>query len=144
MRSADSLIVRLRWCSASALRLCECTKAFHIDCLQPPLQSVPAGSWVCPACTPSGSTGPELAVAGRQSDSGASELLHAGRRLRVVRDYDEGGRPSTEVTGVIRVLDASADKKSLAYVVDWSDGQSEELTRAQAGQRVRRYACDSV
>ena len=69
-------------------------------------------------------------------------MPHEGRKLRVMRDYDEEGKPSAEVVGVIRVLNAAAHKKDPAYVVDWSDGQREKLTRAQAGQRVRRYAVE--
>ena len=31
--------------------LCDgCDKGYHIYCLEPPLQSIPAGDWFCPEC----------------------------------------------------------------------------------------------
>ena len=35
-----------------AMLLCDlCNAGYHLGCLRPPLASVPAGDWYCPACT---------------------------------------------------------------------------------------------
>ena len=33
--------------------LCDggCDRGFHLYCLEPPLDSVPEGKWLCPSCT---------------------------------------------------------------------------------------------
>ena len=30
--------------------VCDCKKGFHIYCLNPPLEKVPDGDWLCPKC----------------------------------------------------------------------------------------------
>ena len=118
--------------------ICEtCRKGFHIDCLSPPLASVPAGQWACEECTPTGAGGasvPATEVAARRSTTPS----HDGRRLKVLRSYENGGE--AEVTGVVRAL--NLDSKKAAYEVEWSDGVREQWSRRQAGQQVRRYAMD--
>jgi hypothetical protein len=34
-----------------------CEKSFHFTCLDPPMQSVPAGKWLCPTCEVDGADG---------------------------------------------------------------------------------------
>ena len=39
------------WIEGNELLLCDtCPKAFHTQCLTPPLASVPEGDWICPSC----------------------------------------------------------------------------------------------
>ena len=39
------------WIEGNELLLCDaCPKAFHTQCLTPPLASVPEGDWFCPSC----------------------------------------------------------------------------------------------
>ena len=45
------------------LLLCDdCDKGFHMDCLDPPLSSIPAGNWFCPFCTAKKVENGEVAV----------------------------------------------------------------------------------
>ena len=38
---------------ADPMLLCDrCDRGYHMHCLDPPLERVPAGSWTCPACRP--------------------------------------------------------------------------------------------
>lgn len=48
---------KCKFCGASAnaddLLICDaCDKGFHMDCLEPPISSLPEGRWVCPLCVP--------------------------------------------------------------------------------------------
>ena len=39
--------------NADDLLICDsCDKGFHMDCLEPPLNKLPEGRWICPACVP--------------------------------------------------------------------------------------------
>ena len=39
--------------NADDLLICDsCDKGFHMDCLDPPLNSLPEGRWICPICVP--------------------------------------------------------------------------------------------
>ena len=39
--------------NADDLLICDaCDKGFHMDCLDPPLSSLPEGRWICPICVP--------------------------------------------------------------------------------------------
>ena len=39
--------------NADDLLICDaCDKGFHMDCMEPPLSSLPEGRWICPACVP--------------------------------------------------------------------------------------------
>ena len=41
------------WAPGNEILLCDgagCEKAYHLNCLQPPLKSVPDGDWFCPSC----------------------------------------------------------------------------------------------
>ena len=39
--------------NADDLLICDaCDKGFHMECLDPPLSSLPEGRWICPACVP--------------------------------------------------------------------------------------------
>ena len=45
------------------LLLCDdCDKGFHMDCLDPPLSSIPEGNWFCPFCTAKKVENGEVAV----------------------------------------------------------------------------------
>lgn len=38
--------------------LCDrCDKGWHLQCLEPPLSSVPVGDWICPSCILEGDVG---------------------------------------------------------------------------------------
>ena len=53
-RADCMLIVSLlacRWVDGNELLLCDgCPRAYHIRCLDPPLESVPVDDWICPSC----------------------------------------------------------------------------------------------
>ena len=39
--------------NADDLLICDsCDKGFHMDCLEPPLNQLPEGRWICPICVP--------------------------------------------------------------------------------------------
>ena len=39
--------------NADDLLICDaCDKGFHMECLEPPINSLPEGRWICPACVP--------------------------------------------------------------------------------------------
>ena len=39
--------------NADDLLICDsCDKGFHMDCLEPPLNNLPEGRWICPVCVP--------------------------------------------------------------------------------------------
>lgn len=39
--------------NADDLLICDgCDKGFHMECLDPPLNALPEGRWICPACVP--------------------------------------------------------------------------------------------
>ena len=46
-------LVCLQSANADDLLICDaCDKGFHMDCMDPPLTSLPEGRWVCPVCVP--------------------------------------------------------------------------------------------
>ena len=39
------------WVDGNELLLCDgCPRAYHLRCLDPPLESVPVDDWICPSC----------------------------------------------------------------------------------------------
>jgi len=43
------------WSDGNEMLLCEgmgCSAGWHLQCLQPPLDEVPVGTWLCPVCQP--------------------------------------------------------------------------------------------
>jgi RNase H-like domain found in reverse transcriptase/Reverse transcriptase (RNA-dependent DNA polymerase)/Integrase zinc binding domain/PHD-finger/Integrase core domain/C-5 cytosine-specific DNA methylase len=73
----------------ASMLLCDnCDHGWHIYCLDPPLEEVPEGEWLCPDCTGAGMT---------------LELLHEKRQGMVV---DEQSRPALELPSRSRIAKA--------------------------------------
>ena len=44
-------LIACRWVDGNELLLCDgCPRAYHLRCLDPPLESVPVDDWICPSC----------------------------------------------------------------------------------------------
>ena len=72
---------------AESLLLCDyCDREYHMDCLQPPLQTVPRGKWFCPTCRRKGMkvlTGKAAPrPRGRSSGSGSKKPAKGGEKKR--------------------------------------------------------------
>ena len=77
---------------ASPLVLCDtCPKAYHPECLTPPLAGVPAGAWQCPRCR------------GQRGDQHDKDRGLAAPRSYSALWFAEGG----QVTGKKRVVEAA-------------------------------------
>lgn len=70
------------------LLICDaCDKGFHMECLDPPLSSLPEGRWICPICVPppnrkrSGGRGQFM------SQSGYGDLCLSHKRVRKSTSY---------------------------------------------------------
>ena len=61
-------------CEGDGELLCcdSCPSAYHLECLDPPLSAVPAGSWYCPRCTAQGRGAEGAAGASGASDPSCS------------------------------------------------------------------------
>lgn len=61
------------------LLMCDtCSRVYHLDCLDPPLKTIPKGMWICPKCqdqvTTAAMTDPESGGRGyRKPEKGQSE-----------------------------------------------------------------------
>eukprot|EP00048_Salpingoeca_helianthica_P016399 m.232133 g.232133 ORF g.232133 m.232133 type:complete len:344 (+) comp18587_c0_seq1:102-1133(+) len=81
-----------------------CEKSFHFTCLDPPMQSVPSGPWMCPACEAEGleasrRTRPRAAATPELSAE-SEILLDVYRRLVAgLADAQLLNDPSSQVTG---------------------------------------------
>jgi hypothetical protein len=64
---------------ASSMLLCDgCDRGWHLQCLNPPLAAVPAGSWNCPGCTGAGEA---------QGDAWRPPVLVSGQPLAWVDKF---------------------------------------------------------
>ena len=81
------------WLPGNWLLLCDaCPKAYHTQCLQPALEAVPEGDWLCPCCQPS--TSLELgATEGMPAEAGA---LGTTQDMPAERDVDVVGPSSSD------------------------------------------------
>jgi PHD-finger len=75
--------------------LCDgCDCAYHLACLRPPLKSVPAGDWYCPACDPDGAHG----AARRAERSQRAAKRHSNRMgsalRRAANELCDSGTPA--------------------------------------------------
>ena len=57
------------------LLMCDtCSRVYHLDCLDPPLKTIPKGMWICPKCQD------QVTAAGAAGFPGALESRAARRR----------------------------------------------------------------
>ena len=70
--------------NADDLLICDaCDKGFHMECLDPPLEKLPDGRWICPICVPPPN---RRRGVGRQSVS-STPLVFAPKRPRKTAGY---------------------------------------------------------
>ena len=73
-----------RGAATDDLLFCDaCDKGFHMECLDPPLESLPKGRWICPVCIPP----PNRKRTTRHHRSTHSNLLATGKRNRKSTEY---------------------------------------------------------
>jgi hypothetical protein len=124
--------------------LCDlCLRAFHTQCLQPPLATLPEDDWLCPVCVSSGYTAADLAsrrlqrarlteqqqlpqmfpdAAMRRRDQAAAALdQHLVRRL-----YPDASGRMAPFWG--RVHFRGVQHRPWYFLVVYQDGQEEECT----------------
>ena len=82
-------------CEIMPMLLCDvCDAGWHLQCLQPPLDAVPDGNWLCPRCVAEGVTQEQLRarVAERQAQQEADAELPNLYPDRAMRGRDERAR----------------------------------------------------
>lgn len=128
--------------------LCDnCEVAIHIECLDPPLKRVPAGTWVCPGCVERGVSIQEVESRElRQPEAETKFLtrqqrdLHRradelhGKRVHRVRHRAGTMQPARQYRSVSKL---GGDNKLPRMQVQWDDGSVERLTVPQAEQLAR-------
>ena len=62
-----------------------CDKGFHMECLDPPLESLPKGRWICPVCIPPPNRRRTARHPGPSGHHG--NILESGKRPRKSTDY---------------------------------------------------------
>ena len=115
-----------------------CGTGWHLQCLDPPLSSVPPGQWVCPGCVKlrrEAPAGPEQALpeadpvlfpnaATRRRDQEAA--AHDGKRVgRSVFTGSGGQRRKVEQRGSVRYRGALY--RPNYFFVEWDDGPAEQV-----------------
>ncbi|CAN0021973.1 unnamed protein product, partial [Phaeothamnion confervicola] len=114
------------------LLLCDnCDSEHHTYCLDPPLDSVPSGSWFCPRCDPevvgggAASSGDGSSGAGKSSAKGSSLVLPAVRQPR----QDQHGRREA----------ALAEHALRGGSAQQAHGRGQRERRRQQRRRQRRW-----
>jgi len=70
----------------STMLMCDsCWTGWHMECLQPPLQSVPEGLWCCPRCHSEGVTPEGLESAQQVADQQDSLVKHRAKQTAAAR-----------------------------------------------------------
>ncbi|PNH01078.1 Retrovirus-related Pol polyprotein from transposon [Tetrabaena socialis] len=124
--------------------LCDgCGAGWHLYCLQPPLTSVPKGTWVCPTCPEAGVTVAEVAARAlrERTPAGGAKFLSAAQRRRLEGHRALDGclvqrRYQDPLTMVWRVQQGTAHHQASAhpsaeFEVRYDDGRVEPLSYRQ-------------
>jgi len=129
--------------------LCDkCNNGYHMQCLTPPLLSIPKGDWLCPACVLRGEV---VSVRAKGKDAWYTPVSVGHKRLdlsyrslhgcRVRKLFDVQGE-KREFEGTVR-YDGFGPKNPL--VVEWEDGEESVLTEAQVRKfRIKETATAAV
>lgn len=147
----------------SVMLLCHhCASGYHTYCLQPPLEQVPLGIWLCPVCTDSGVTEADVVKAIDQQNQRVLEQQHPERLTPAIRRAQElhgryltgrfllkgqrgapgGGRAKVQTMWAkLKYAGVAANGKPVLLAV-WEDGEVLELTARQCstGGRVLQPA----
>jgi site-specific DNA-cytosine methylase len=137
----------------SSMLLCDgCNLGWHLYCLQPPLEAVPAGSWFCQQCrirggdtmgreSPAVDTVPEItgsgegAAAGPDAQAGGLRTGDGNFEGRVVlRQRSDAAGLRTAQRGVAHYL--GPEHHPACYEVRFSQGAAERLTARQVRHSV--------
>lgn len=131
----------------SHLLLCDlCNAGYHTFCLQPPLQQIPAGAWLCPQCVQEGNSLADAAAREQQRQQlaeaaaqpqlfpsaatrhrdGAAAALHG--RL-VLRPYSGAAGQPAELWGKLHFL--GPQYRPRYFTVVYQDGQEEDCSVRQ-------------
>jgi hypothetical protein len=132
-----------------------CATGWHTFCLEPPLEDVPAGDWLCPACSSKGVTQQQLAAkraateqllqqqqqaagterrmfpSALQRRQDAQRQLLSGRRIYKTNPALSRGS-GVPVQGVVQYLGPDTPT---TFLVRYDDGTEEALTNRQMGHR---------
>ena len=139
---------------ADTMLLCDgCNTGWHMQCLDPPLKSVPKGDWLCPTCVklgvtpaPRPSTVPEpevrrkrlfLSKAQRDTAERAAQL-DGSTVIRAMRTGRGRSMRLTNVKGTLRYL--GPEHRPYYFTVEYENGVTEPMTLATA----RRSLCSAV
>jgi hypothetical protein len=129
----------------SVMLLCDgCGTGWHTYCLQPPLATVPYGTWICPYCEARGLTiaevdskaAPELPTLGAPAPPKTvpRDVRHL-HNLTVSKPVaDSAGGDQALLKGVTTYMGSRA--KVQRFLITYETGDTELLTRAELGARL--------
>lgn len=130
----------------SHLLLCDiCNAGYHTFCLQPPLNAVPSGDWLCPQCTDEGYTAADAAAREQQrqhmQEEGSRPVLFPSAAMRR-RDNTAAGLdgrlllkskhdPATGLPASYwgRVHYRGPQYRPYYFLVVYEDGATQQVTR---------------
>ena len=130
---------------AESMLLCDgCNTGWHMQCLDPPLKSVPVGEWLCPTCVQLGvrpqakEDAPTPAVKPKRLFKSKSQRDAAARAAQldgstVVRAMRTGKGKQTRLVNVIGKLKFLGPEHSPRFfLVEYENGAQEHMTFAMA------------
>ncbi|PNW79026.1 hypothetical protein CHLRE_09g398141v5 [Chlamydomonas reinhardtii] len=117
--------------------LCDaCGSGWHTFCLTPPLEGIPEGTWVCPACTKKGVTPDSMRQAQGERQAAAVPPAKFRQLQGALAMREAKGKRARSATNTGVVSYAGQRRRVHYFLIEYPDGSSESVTHTQLRPRL--------